>query len=150
MLKLTIPTWAQDLDSEFDKLFIAYMYWIAEEHGFRTQYVIDPRDARTIMQRFMLEPVHRWGDWSRHIHFGAVGKHSWVFRFLKRPTTTVEYEFQYKKSHLIWGYLMGRHVEEEIVTDWTHWRKRQQRSKIHPRNSGQFAYNRGGSHAEED
>ena len=45
---------------------------------------------------------------------------------------------------------MGRHTEEDIVTDWTGWRKHQQRAKLHARNQGQFAYNRGGGHDEED
>ena len=41
-------------------------------------------------------------------------------------------------------------IEEDIVTDWTGWKKRAPRAKIHPRNYGQFAYQRGGGHDEED
>lgn len=149
MLKLTVPKWALDLDSEFDILFIAYMYWIAERHGWTTQYTIDARDCRTIMQRFMLEPVHSWGNWSRHIHFGAVGRYEWIFRFLRQPRETVEYQFKYRRSHLIWGYLMGRHIEEEIVTEWTGWNKKPAKEKLHGRDHGQFSYNRGGDHEEE-
>jgi len=145
---LPLPSWALAIPHVHDKLFIAWMYHIAEEHGFSYQYTLFPHDVRMICQRFYRDPAASWGQWARWVHFGRYDQTNWVFRWVNTPKKVVDYEFTDERSHLIWGYLMGREAEENIVTEFNGYSKGRSSSILGHRKLKQFQYYK--DHSEED
>lgn len=110
-----LPTFAKDWDDEYMKLFAAFMYLIGDKYGFNG-YVVHPHDIRIICQRFMREPNTQFPCAPVYYHFGKFNRYNWIWDWLKRPKT-IDYEFTNERTHLIWGYIMGRLAENDLLNE---------------------------------
>jgi hypothetical protein len=113
---IKVPRFAIEWESEYDKLFIAFMYYVSEQHGFKTQYDIYPDDVRTILQKYVLEPIRNFEMGANHFMIGKRNTYSWLFRWKHEPIA-VDYEFTDERANLIWGYLMGRETEDGTLVN---------------------------------
>ena len=114
---ITIPEFVSEWQDEFDILLFAWFYRVAATHGFNNEYIMYADDCRTIAQKFYITPNFYYGEKKntyKWVHFGHYSEYTAVFKWRKIPKV-VEYEVKGPKAHLIWGYLLGREADEELV-----------------------------------
>jgi hypothetical protein len=136
---IKVPKFAVDWENEYQKLFIAFMYHIGEQHGFRIQYNLYPEDVRTICQTYMVYPHLYFEPGVHHFLIGAKNTYSWLFRW-KREPVVVDYEFTDDKANLIWGYLMGRETKDGTLVNEGPKLNERPKNVLHARKRGMFRY----------
>lgn len=138
-MTVLVPDFAQDMESKFDQIFIAWMYRIAEQNGWRHGYNIHPHDVRLICQRYFMNPTVSFEDYFHYFLFGNYGSENWMFKWKRVPTASPVL-FTGERENLIWGYLLGREADEELVEDLKGWNHRT-KGILTSRELGQFRYN---------
>ena len=137
---IDVPHFAHEWEDDYEKLFMAFMYKIGEEHGFEHRYTVYSQDVRYITQRYFLLPQEVYGKGWKSYLFGKVNTSSWVFQWKKKPIV-MPYEFKGDRANLIWGYLEGRAAEEKLVADeYTGYHQGRVDSVLTTRQLRQFKY----------
>ena len=136
---IKVPKFAVEWEEEYQKLFVAFMYYIAEQHGFNQQYNIYPDDARTICQQFIIEPSQNFEKGVHHFLIGKLNTYSWLFRW-KREPLVVDYEFTDERANLIWGYLMGIENEDGTLVNEEPKTDEGVKARLHPRKKKYFRF----------
>lgn len=115
-MNILVPSFAHEWDSEYEKLFMAFMYRIGEDYGWEHRYTIYPQDVRYITQRYFILPQEVYGKGWKSYLFGKVNSANWVFQWKRKPIVK-DYEVTDERAILIWGYLEGRAAEEKLVPE---------------------------------
>ena len=138
-MTILVPDFAQDMERTHDQIFIAWMYRIALKHGFKHGYNLHPHDVRLICQRYFKDPTVSFGDYYDYFLFGNFDTENWMFLWKRLPLASPVL-FTGERENLIWGYLIGREAEEELVEDEFKWNRRT-KGILKSRELSQFRYN---------
>ena len=136
---ILVPDFAHEIERPHDQVFIAWMYHIATKHGFLHGYNLHPHDVRLICQRYFKDPLASFGQFGDHFLFGGLNTENWMFYWKREPLAS-PLEFKGERENLVWGYLVGREAEEDLVAGNFKWNRRT-RGILSSRELNQFRYN---------
>mgnify|MGYP006879000881 CR=1 FL=1 len=103
------------------KLLVAFLYKLTRPHGLSgTRYFLDANDARTIAQKYMIDPSHTFSDYKKWIRIGKASDTHWFFEWQFDKYETEFHEIKKPELKQVWTFLIARlQGDPTIVEDWT-------------------------------
>ena len=123
-MKITIPKFAEDLENDGIKLWLAFMLRMTRK-GNNTKfgggytgvrYFMHVSDMRYFWRKWIMTPDKITKDVWQHVRLGKASPQIWMFEWKYKPEL-VEYDFTDPELCAIWGYVIGRDVSQQLVED---------------------------------
>lgn len=103
------PWWIEKAESEDQKFFIAYAWYIGKKYGMRNAYILQTGDISTFFagrkkmyygNSDLLKPVNKW------LMMAKVTKVLWRFHFNKTNAEEIDWTVTNEKRIIMWNWLM--------------------------------------------
>ena len=123
-MKITIPKFAEDIEDDGIKLWLAFMLRMTRKdgntkfgNGYKgVRYFFHVSDMRYFWRKWIMSPEKVTKDIWPHIMLGKSSPQIWMFQWKYKPEL-VEYDFTDPELCAVWGYIIGRDVSTKLVED---------------------------------
>lgn len=123
-MKITIPKFAEDLEDDGIKLWLAFMLRMTKKdnntkfgNGYKGwRYFMHVSDMRYFWRKWIMSPEKITKDIWPYINLGKASPQIWMFEWKYKPEM-VEYDFTDPELCAIWGYVIGRDVSSQLIED---------------------------------